>query len=192
MAYKKEIGEYQQRTHRALEMGGEHRVARRRQAGRMAARQRVDYLFDAGSFLEIGRLARSERREDWDSTPADGKVCGHRRIAGREAAVVFHDITVKRASSAVVNVKKMGHMRRTAQANVMPLVLLNESSGASIPDTMGAASIGALGQDTQAFHVLPDHRQSGIRGEVVGQFLDNKVGHGKLTLRVNGTCGLSR
>ena len=156
MAYEEEIGEYEQRTRRALEMGGEQRVARQRQAGRLDARQRIDYLFDPGSFLEIGRLARSERREDWDSTPADGKVCGYGRIKGREAAVVSHDITVKSASSAIVNVKKMGHMRRTAQANGMPLVLLNESSGARIPDTMGAAGIGALGQDPQQFVRIRD------------------------------------
>ena len=46
------------------------------------------------------------------------------RIEGREAAVVSHDITVKSASSSPTNVRKMGQMRRTAQLNGMPLVLL--------------------------------------------------------------------
>ena len=42
-------------------------------------------------------------------------------------------------------------MRETAIKNGMPLVLLNESSGARIPDTMGAVGTGALGQDPEQF-----------------------------------------
>lgn len=150
-AFDQEIAEYERRTHQALNMGGPAKVAGQHESGRLDARQRIDYLFDKGSFIEIGRFARGERREDWDSTPADGKVCGYGRIQGRDAAVVSHDMTVKRASSSPINVKKMGHMRRAALANGMPLVLLNESSGARIPDTMGAHGIGTLGQDPHQF-----------------------------------------
>ena len=144
MAFDDYISEHARRTDSALAMGGAKRVERHRSLGRLDARQRVDYLFDPGSFVEIGRFARGDRREDWESTPADAKVCGYGRIDGREAAVVSHDITVKSASSSPINVRKMGHMRRTAQANGMPLVLLNESSGARIPDTMGAIGTGSL------------------------------------------------
>ena len=151
MAFDDYISEHARRTDSALAMGGAKRVERHRSLGRLDARQRVDYLFDPGSFVEIGRFARGDRREDWESTPADAKVCGYGRIDGREAAVVSHDITVKSASSSPINVRKMGHMRRTAQANGMPLVLLNESSGARIPDTMGAIGTGSLGQDPQQF-----------------------------------------
>jgi hypothetical protein len=42
---------------------------------------------------------------------------------------------------------------------------------------------------SQTFQILPDQRQSGIGGEVAGQLFDNKVGHVKLTFRVNGACG---
>lgn len=151
MAYEEQLAEFERRNRQALAMGGEERLARQHAAGKLDARQRIDYLFDPGSFVEIGRLARSDRREDRDSTPADAKVCGYGRIHGRDAAVVSHDITVKSASSGNINVKKMSHMRRSALANGMPLVLLNESSGARIPDTMGAAGIGSLGQDVQQF-----------------------------------------
>ena len=151
MAFDDDIAEYERRTARALAMGGPERVARQRAAGRLDARQRIDRPFDEGTFVEIGRFARSERCEDWDSTPADAKVCGYGRVDGREAAVVSHDITVKSASSSPINVRKMAHMRRTAQANGMPLVMFNESSGARIPDTMGAIGTGTLGQDPQQF-----------------------------------------
>lgn len=156
MAFEKYLTEHDRRTQRALEMGGAERLARHRSSGRLDARQRIDYLFDPGTFIEVGRFARSDKREDWEKTPADGKVCGYGRVDGREAAVVSHDITVKSASSGLVNVRKMGHMRRTAQTNGMPLVLLNESSGARIPDTMGAIGTGSLGQDPQQFVRMRD------------------------------------
>ena len=156
MSFEKEIEEHELRTQKVLAMGGEKRVERQRAMGRLNARQRIDYLMDPESFLEIGRFARSERLEDRENTPADGKVCGYGRIDGRETAVVSHDITVKSASSSPINVRKLGHMRRTAQANGMPLVMLNESSGARIPDTMGAIGTGTLGQDPTQFVRMRD------------------------------------
>lgn len=143
--------EYERRKAKALDMGGPERLARQARLGRLNARQRIDYLVDPGSFLEIGMFARGEPQEDWDKTPADGKICGYGRIDGREAAVVSHDITVKSASSSTINVRKMSHVRKSAIANGMPLVLLNESSGARIPDTMGAMGTGILGQDATQF-----------------------------------------
>lgn len=151
MPFEKSIDEHARRTAKALEMGGRKRLEKQAAQGRLNARQRVDYLFDPGTFLEIGMFARGEPREDWDNTPADGKVCGYGRIQGREAAVVSHDITVKSASSSPINVRKMGQMRRMAIANGLPLVLFNESSGARIPDTMGAIGTGTLGQDPTQF-----------------------------------------
>ena len=151
MPFEKYIEEHTRRTAKALAMGGKERLAKVAAAGRMNARQRIDYLFDPDTFLEIGRFARGEPREDWDNTPADGKVCGYGKIAGREAAVISHDITVKSASSSPINVRKMGQMRKSAIANGIPFVLFNESSGARIPDTMGAIGTGTLGQDPTQF-----------------------------------------
>ncbi len=151
MGFEQKIEEYQQRRSKVLAMGGEAKLAKLASQGILNARQRIDYLCDPGSFLEAGMFATSDRPDARDNTPADGKVCGYGRIDGREVAVVSHDLTVKGASSSPINVKKMGHMRRTAATNGMPLVLLNESTGARIPDTMGAIGTGTVGQDPQQF-----------------------------------------
>ena len=151
MAFEQHQEEFEKRTRHALDMGGAARLAKQRGLGRLNARERIDYLCDPGSFLEAGRFATGERPETRDETPADGKVCGYGRVDGREAAIVSHDITVKSASSSPINVRKMAHMRRTAVANGMPLIMFNESSGARIPDTMGAIGTGILGQDPQQF-----------------------------------------
>jgi len=151
MAFEARITEHERRRAKVLGMGGPEKLAARRATKSLNARERIDYLFDPGTFIESGMFATSDRAEARDSTPADGKVCGYGQIGGREAAVVSHDITTKGASSSPVNVRKMGHMRRTAIANGIPLVLLNESSGARIPDTMGAIGTGTLGQDPAQF-----------------------------------------
>ncbi|MGH8801467.1 MAG: acyl-CoA carboxylase subunit beta, partial [Casimicrobiaceae bacterium] len=78
------------------------------------------------------------------STPADGKITGFGKIRGREAAAVSNDFTVKGASSSATNMKKIGHLKRTAVARGIPLVFLGESSGARLPDTMGARGMGSL------------------------------------------------
>jgi acetyl-CoA carboxylase carboxyltransferase component len=151
MSFDPILSEYDERKSRALAMGGPERVKKIKDRGSLNARERIDHLFDAGTFIESGLFATSYRDEERETTPTDGKVCGYGRIDGREAAVVSHDLSVKGASSSLTNVKKMRHMREMAVKNGMPLVLFNESSGARIPDTMGAIGTGSLGQDPEQF-----------------------------------------
>jgi acetyl-CoA carboxylase carboxyltransferase component len=131
------------RKQKALAMGGEKKLAERKATGMLNARERVDRLFDPGTFIESGMYAASSRPEDKANTPADGKIAGFGRINGREAAVVANDFTVKGASSAAVNIKKLKHMKMTARKRGIPAVFLGESTGARMPDVMGADSIGS-------------------------------------------------
>ncbi|SLN47324.1 acyl-CoA carboxylase subunit beta [Oceanibacterium hippocampi] len=150
-AYEKILAEHEKQKAKALGMGGEKKLAARREAGRLNARERIDVIFDEGTFVETGMFVTSHRPEARDRSPADGKVTGFGKIDGRMAGIVSCDLTVLGASSSLNNVKKMGHMRRTAIRNGMPLIFLNETSGARIPDTMGAQGTGALGQDPTQF-----------------------------------------
>lgn len=135
----------------ALAMGSERRLAERREKGILNARERLEYLLDEGSFLEIGMLARSIRPEVRERTPADGKISGYGRINGRPIAVVSNDFTTLGASSSVINGKKIKHVKEVAAAKGMPLVMLGESSGARMPDRMGASGRAILGQDPNEF-----------------------------------------
>ena len=136
---------YETRKAKALAMGGPEKLARRRAAGVLNARERVDKLVDAGSFIESGLFGTSgSRPEDHDRSPADGKVAGFGRIDGRECAVVANDFTVMGASSGATNGRKIGHMKRVATSRGLPMVFLGESSGARMPDHMGARGMGAL------------------------------------------------
>lgn len=133
----------------ALEMGGKKKLDQRREEGVLNARERINVLVDPGSFWELGALARSIRPEARPRTPADGKVTGFARIDGREIAVVSNDFTVMGASSSTINGRKIAHIKEVATERGKPIVWLGESTGARMPDVMGASAIGAQRNPTQ-------------------------------------------
>ena len=151
MEYAEHLAALHKNETEALEMGGKDKLKKRAELGLLNARERLDILLDQSSFVETGMLAKSHLKEFRDRSPADGKVCGYGEINNRPVAVVSCDLTTFGASSSQTNVKKMGHVRRTALKNGFPLIFLNETSGARIPDTMGAQGTGALGQDPEQF-----------------------------------------
>ena len=128
MAFEETLEELTARKATALAMGGEDKVARRKASGLLNARERIDRLLDDGKFVESGLFAHSNRPEVAHKTPADGKIAGFGKVDGRPVAVVSNDFTVLGASSAVINGKKVKHVKETATKRGMPLVLLGESS----------------------------------------------------------------
>ena len=149
MPFEDLLKELAERRQRALAMGGPAKLAQRKAEGVLNARERLDRLFDAGTFIETGMLAVSNRPEDRLTTPADGKVGGFGRINGREAAALANDFTVKGASSAKINIKKLKHLKLAAKKRGIPVVFLGESTGARMPDVMGASSIGSKDDPTE-------------------------------------------
>jgi acetyl-CoA carboxylase carboxyltransferase component len=144
MAHDDLLKDLEQRRAKALGMGGPDKLAKRRAAGVLNARERLAYLFDQDTFIESGLFGTSVIAEARDKSPGDGKITGYGKIHGREAACVANDFTVMGASSAATNMKKIGQMKRAAVSRGMPLVFLGESSGARLPDNMGARGMGSL------------------------------------------------
>ena len=145
--FQDKLDELQRRTTTALDMGGPDKLAKRRKANILNARERLDALLDAGSFVESGLHARGIAKAVAEKTPADGKIAGYGRIDGREVGVISNDFTVLGATSSAINGKKIRHIRETATRRGMPLVFLGESAGARMPDRMGAAGRAMMGQD---------------------------------------------
>lgn len=142
------------RKAKAQGMGGPEKLARRRAEGNLNARERIERLLDPGAFVESGLYATSHLPEARERTPADGKIAGFGKIEGRPVALVSNDFTVMGASSSVVNGKKIRHMREVANRGGMPLVFLGESTGARMPDRMGAQGRAILGQDPAEYQRL--------------------------------------
>jgi len=162
------LKELDARKQQALAMGGPEKLAQRKAQGWLNARERLARLFDPGSFMESGMYAVSNRPEDQDSTPADGKVAGFGRIAGREAAAIANDFTVKGASSAAINIKKLKHMKGVAKKRGIPIVFLGESTGARMPDVMGAASIGSKDDPVEYQRLRDSPWAAGVLGYCYG------------------------
>ena len=153
MPHDEMLAELDRRRAHASAMGGEKKLARRRERGVLNALERLNYLVDDGSFVETGLLGASGMfAEDVAKTPRDGKIAGFARIDGRDVAVCVNDFTVKGASTSATNSKKMGHIRRVATEKGFPFVHIGESTGARLPDTMGARGMGLLlGNDPTQF-----------------------------------------
>ena len=147
------IADLDERRAKALAMGGEKKIARRRNSGQLNARERLAYLVDEGSFWETGLLGTSGvYLEDRDKTPTDGKIAGYGKINGRDASIVVNDFTVKGASTSATNGKKIGQVKRIATERGMPCVFIGESTGARLPDAMGSRGMGSqLGNDITQF-----------------------------------------
>ena len=154
MAFNELLQQLRERTARVLAMGGADKLAKRKAEGHLNARERIDYLVDADSFFESGMFAVGVRPEVRHKTPADGKIAGFARIAGREIGLVSNDFTVLGASSSVINMKKIKHVKQVAAKRGLPLVLLGESSGARMPDRMGSAGRATIAQDPTEYQRL--------------------------------------
>ncbi len=120
------------------EMGSTERVARQHAKGRLTIRERLDRLFDPGSFREIGTFAVSEMPDVRDRTPGDGKIGGWGEIDGRAAAACGDDVTVLHGSSSVVGGKRMKRIYEQALRQGVPYVYFGETGGARLPDALGS------------------------------------------------------
>lgn len=149
MSFEDSVAEHKRRTEDAMAMGGKRKLAQREQGGVLNARERVDLLFDRGTFRETGLFGTSNRPEDSASTPADGKVCGFGSVSGRSAGVVAYDFTVKGASSSATSNKKMQHVKDTGRERGMPVVYFCESTGVRMPDIMGGVGMGGMSDKTR-------------------------------------------
>ena len=88
------LDQLNQRRAAATAMGGEERVAKHRSAGKLDARQRLDRLFDPGTFVELGALVGNIPEDGAPHAPADALVGGIGEIDGRSAVAAAEDFTV--------------------------------------------------------------------------------------------------
>jgi acetyl-CoA carboxylase carboxyltransferase component len=132
MTWEPELDELRRREELAKRMGGEERVARQHASGRMTVRERIDRLFDEGSFRETGVLAGRGSYDEHgaltDFLPANC-VVGRGRIDGRPAVVQGDDFTVRGGAADAAIWQKMVYAERLANELRMPLVRLVDGTG---------------------------------------------------------------
>ncbi|MEM0963040.1 MAG: carboxyl transferase domain-containing protein, partial [Bacteroidota bacterium] len=112
--------------------GGEARVARQHDKGKLTARERLDILLDPGSFVETGAFVRHQASGFGleDSRPyGDGVVTGWGTIDGRTVYVFSQDFTVFGGSLGLAHAEKIVRLMRLALENGAPVIGLNDSGG---------------------------------------------------------------
>ncbi len=131
------VKELQERREDVYKMGGERRVKRQHDRGKLDVRQRIDYLFDDGSFTEFGQHAYFHSNgkpvpQDDVRTPADGVVTGFGKINGRVAVCAAYDFTVLGGSIGDISEAKVTRAREFALKNRVPMIWLIDSAGARV------------------------------------------------------------
>jgi acetyl-CoA carboxylase carboxyltransferase component len=148
MSWEPELSELRRREELARRMGGEERVQRQHSSGRLTVRERVDRLFDPGTFHEAGALAGWGKYEDGklaEFLPAN-VVVGQGRIDGRRAVVQGDDFTVRGGAADAAIWQKMVYAERMASELRVPLVRLVDGTG-------GGGSVKSL--ETMGFTYVP-------------------------------------
>jgi len=121
----------------AEEGGGPERRAREKKAGKLSARERIDFLLDEGTFEETDKFVTHRATDfgmDAQRVPGDGFITGHGRIHGRVVFVFAQDFTVFGGSLSEANAAKIVKIMDMALRVGAPVIGLNDSGGARIQE----------------------------------------------------------
>jgi propionyl-CoA carboxylase beta chain len=151
--------------------GGEKRIEKQHQKGKLTARERIHFLLDEGSFEEIGMLV-THRCVDFGMEKqkfyGDGVVTGYGTVSGRLIYVFAQDFTVFGGSLSETHAEKICKIMDMAVQNGAPLIGLNDSGGARIQE--GVQSLGGYAdifyRNTRASGVIP--QISAVMGPCAG------------------------
>lgn len=130
--WQSEIEELRRRRTLAAKMGGEEKIARQHDAGRLTIRERIDRLLDAGSFDEVGGLAGKAAYDENDRMVdfmASNQVMGRGLIEGRPVVVAGDDFTIRGGAADAAIHRKMVQSELMARDLRLPIVRLIDGTG---------------------------------------------------------------
>jgi acetyl-CoA carboxylase carboxyltransferase component len=126
--------------------GGEEKIAKQHERGKLTARERIDLLIDEGTFVEMGIHGRphfAQRAMDGKDAPADGVITGWGDVDGRPCCVAAYDFTVMAGSMGMTGELKVTRLREMALSKRMPFIWLLDSAGARIQEAAGSLFAGS-------------------------------------------------
>lgn len=133
---------------REIELGGgDERIARQHEKGKLTARERIVLLVDEGSFVELNPFVIHRTRDfgmDKQMGPGDGVVTGYGKIDGRPVYLFSQDFTVFGGALGEMHAMKIANVMDLAAKNGAPFIGLNDSGGARIQE--GVVSLDGYGE----------------------------------------------
>ena len=143
-----------------LNAGGQARVEKQHNSGKLTARERMEALFDDGTFMELNDMMSSRATEfgmDKKKLPGDGVITGYGKIHGRTAVASSQDFTVNGGSLGEAHAAKIVKAMDLAMKLKVPFISINDSGGARIEE--GIDSLSGYGdifyRNTMASGVIP-------------------------------------
>jgi acetyl-CoA carboxylase carboxyltransferase component len=141
------IKELKEKEAKLCEMGGEAAVSKQHDRGKLTARERIDLLFDPGTFRETdifmkhrGTLFGLDKLE----IPADGVITGYGKVNGRSVCAFSQDFTARAGTLGEMHSKKICKILDLSMKSGIPVVGFNDSGGARIQE--GVDSLSGYGQ----------------------------------------------
>ena len=114
--------------------GGEKRLQKQRDEGKLTARERVEYLLDKNSdSIEIGAFAGYEMYEEQGGCPSGGVVVVMGYVSGKQCLVVANDASVKAGAWFPITAKKNLRAQEISMENKLPIIYLVDSAGVFLP-----------------------------------------------------------
>lgn len=143
MSTQAKIERMRKRAEKILAAGGPARVQKQHDAGKLTARERIEKLLDAGTFVELDRFVEHrcvnfgmEKKE----LPGEGVTTGYGTIDGRLVYVFAQDFTVEGGSLGEMHAAKIVKVQRLSMKMGAPCIGLNDSGGARIQEAIDALS----------------------------------------------------
>jgi propionyl-CoA carboxylase beta subunit len=137
MSIEDKLKDLDQRNEEALLGGGQKRIDKQHEMGKLTARERVAKLLDPGTFVEIDRFV-THRCTDFGMEEkkfaGDGVVTGYGEIDGRKVFVFSQDFTVFGGSLSMAYANKICKIMDLASKTGAPIIGLNDSGGARIQE----------------------------------------------------------
>lgn len=127
--------------------GGDERIDQQHARGKQTARERIDYLLDEDTFVELNPFMEHRTTDfgmDKVEAHGEGVVTGYGKINGRPVYLFAQDFTVFGGALGEMHAKKIAHVMDLAAKNGTPFIGLNDSGGARIQE--GVASLDGYGE----------------------------------------------
>lgn len=132
--YKNLLKELNKRIDTLKLGGGEKKIAKQHEKGKLTARERIEYLIDKGSrIIEIGIFAGDGMYQEYGGCPAGGVVVVIGYVSGRQCVIVANDATVKAGAWFPISTKKNLRAQEIAMENHLPIIYLVDSAGVFLP-----------------------------------------------------------
>ncbi|MCA1036133.1 MULTISPECIES: acyl-CoA carboxylase subunit beta [Bacillus] len=126
--------------------GGDERIEKQHEKGKLTARERIDLLLDEGTFVELNPFIEHRSTDfglDRAKGPGDGVVTGYGKVNGRPVYLFSQDFTVFGGALGEMHAKKIANVMDLAAKNGAPFIGLNDSGGARIQE--GVVSLDGYG-----------------------------------------------